>query len=144
MAQTHENHARYDPMFHFFVLPLLLINLAFSIYATIHHWPQHHRLFLWWIIMSLAFIVMAGGSRSAALRAQDRIIRLEERLRYRALLKPEEFEEARALTLGQIIALRFADDAELPALALRAAREHLTEKQIKKSIVSWRADDYRV
>jgi hypothetical protein len=141
MAQTHENHARYDPIF---VLPLFLINLAVSIYATIHHWPQHHRLLLWWIIMSIALIVMAGGSRSASLRAQDRIIRLEERLRYRALLKPEEFEEARALTLGQIIALRFASDAELPALALRAAGEHLTEKQIKKSIVSWRADDYRV
>jgi hypothetical protein len=142
--QSYANHTRYDPLFHFFVIPLLLVNLGFAIYATIHAWPGYRHTHLWWIVMSLVFLGLAGVARSSALRAQDRIIRLEERLRMALLLPTAELPIVEALTLRQIIALRFASDAELPALALRAATEGLTPKQIKQSIVTWRPDEHRV
>lgn len=142
--QTYKNHTRYDPQFHFIVLPLLVANFVATIHLTVHDWPRHHGLHLWWIVMSVVFIMIAGVARNSALRAQNRIIRLEERLRYTALLSPQDLAASGALTVGQIIALRFASDAELPALIKRAISENLTSKQIKQSIVSWRADDLRV
>ena len=143
-SQSYSSHTRYDPPFHFVLLPLLLFNLIFSIYATVHHWPRNHPLFLWWIVMSVALIVLAGVARSSAVKAQDRIIRLEERLRLAALLRPTEFGRARALTEAQLIALRFASDGELPSLASRALAENLTPKQIKQAIADWRPDHFRV
>lgn len=143
-TQSYSSHARYDPPFHFVLIPVLLINLGFSIYVTIHQWPQHRALFLWWVVMSLALFVLAGVARTSALRAQDRIIRLEERLRLSALLPSSELARTHALTKPQLIALRFASDAELPSLATRAATENLTPKQIKQAINNWRPDHFRV
>lgn len=142
--QSLSNHTRYDPPFHFVLVPILILNLIFSIYATVHHWPWHHPLFLWWIVMSLALLVLAGVARSSAVRAQDRLIRLEERLRLTALLPSTDHALIHTLTERQLIALRFASDAELHTLAVRAARENLTPKQIKESITSWRPDHFRV
>jgi len=79
-----------------------------------------------------------------ALRDQDRIIRLEERLRLASLVSASELIELDSLTMRQYIGLRFASNPELPDLARRAIREKLTEKQIKQAIVSWRADNDRV
>ena len=62
--QSFKNYTRWMPPFHFFVLPLLLLNFIFSIYATIHHWPEHRILFLWWIVMSIVLFIMAGLARS--------------------------------------------------------------------------------
>ncbi len=143
-SQSYRSHARFEPPFHFFLLPILLLNLGFAVYSTIHHWPQHRELFLWWILMSLALIVLAGVARGSALKAQDRIIRLEERLRLASLLSPDELSRSRSLTERQLIALRFASDAELPALVSRTLAENLTAKQIKESITSWRPDNFRV
>lgn len=142
--QSYKNHTRFDPLFHFIVLPLLIGNLGGMIHLTIHEWPHRYGLHLWWIVMSLVFIFIAGVARSSALRAQDRTILLEERLRYNALLPPSALATSANLAIRQIIALRFASDAELPGLITRAASEKLSSKQIKESIVSWRADDYRV
>ncbi len=142
--QSYSNHTRFDPPFHFVLLPILLLNLSFAVYATIHHWPQHRELFLWWIVMSFALVVLAGRARGSALKAQDRIIRLEERLRLASLLPPEELSGSRALTERQLIALRFASDAELPALVSRTLAENLTAKQIKETISNWRPDNFRV
>ena len=142
--QSSKNYARYDPPFHFFLLPMLLLNLVFAIYATIHSWPFYPHTHLWWIAMSVVFIMMAGNSRATALRAQDRLIRLEEQLRLADLLAEEQLGLIEAITIQQYIALRFASDAEVAALANRAAAENLTPKQIKESIVHWRADHYRV
>jgi hypothetical protein len=143
-AQSYNNHARWDPPFHYFLLPILLINLIFSIIVTIDHWPEHHALFGWWIVMSFALIVLAGSARVSALKAQDRIIRLEERLRLAALLSPEELAFSQALTESQLIGLRFASDAELPALVARTLKDGLTQDEIKKAIVHWRPDYFRV
>lgn len=142
--QSFKNHTRFDPPFHFFVLPMLLLNLGFAIYATIHSWPNYEHTHLWWIAMSIVFFVMAGISRSSALRAQDRIIRLEEQLRLADLLAEEELGLIEALSIRQYIGLRFASDAEVAALAKRAVAENLTEKQIKESILNWRPDNHRV
>ena len=142
--QSYSKHTRYDPPFHFVLLPILLVNLGFSIYATIHCWPQHRALFLWWIVMSLALLILAFKGRGFALKAQDRVIRLEERLRLAALLPAAALERSHALTESQLVALRFASDEELPALSERAVAENLDPREIKKSINKWRADNFRV
>ena len=140
--QTYANHTRRSPAFMFTIIALT-VNLIFSIYATVHAWPGFRHTHLWWIVMSVVFLVMAGNARSAALRVQDRVIRLEERLRLEALL-PGEPELVKGLTIPQLIALRFASDAEAAALARRAGAKNLTPKQIKQGIVNWRPDTFRV
>jgi hypothetical protein len=142
--QNLQNHTRFNPPFHFFVLPMLLLNFIFSIYATIHAWPSYQHTHLWWIAMSVVFFVMAGLGREAALRAQDRIIRLEERLRLTALLPAEDRAHISELSIKQLIALRFASDAEIPALVRKTLTQNLEPKAIKQSIVTWRADYHRV
>jgi len=142
--QTYKNHTRFDPVWHYFILPVLLLNILFSIAATIHHWPNHRILFCWWILLSVVLFMAVGTARGHSLKAQDRIIRLEERLRMSALLSPEEFKSSSALTEPQLIALRFASDDELPALVKRTLDEGLTQKQIKASINKWRPDYFRV
>ena len=142
--QNLKNHGRLDPAFHFFILPMLLLNLIFSIYVTIHHWPEHRALFLWWIVMSLVLFMIAGRGRDRALVVQDRIIRLEERLRLHALLPPDERAHIDELSVKQLIALRFASDDELPALVRKTLTQNLEPKAIKQSIINWRGDYYRV
>jgi hypothetical protein len=142
--QNYKNHTRLHPPFHFFVLPMLLLNFFFSVYLTIHHWPEHRALFCWWMVLSIVIFMGFGLSRSYALKAQDRIIRLEEKLRFHALLPPDLLARSQALTVKQIIALRFASDSELPALVKRTLDENLEPKQIKQSITTWRPDYLRV
>jgi hypothetical protein len=142
--QSFKSHTRWDPPFHFFVLPMLLLNFIFAIYSTIHHWPYDPRLHIWWIVMALALFVAAGTARGAALRAQDRIIRLEERLRLAELLPAAEHASIAELSIDQLIALRFARDEELPALTQKTLSQGLDRKAIKQSIVNWRADNNRV
>jgi hypothetical protein len=142
--QSFKNHMRFYAPFHFGLMPVLVFNLIFSIYDTVHRYPEHKYLFHWWIVMSIAFILMAILGRRQSLKAQDRIIRLEERLRLAALLPANEQAHINEFTTGQLIALRFASDAELPALARRALTQNLECKAIKEAIVNWRADDLRV
>ena len=141
--QSYKSHTRFDPPLHFFVLPLLLVNIATAGYAAIHSSGAFYRLSLWWILIGVVLVVMAGTLRGEALRVQDRVIRLEERQRLAELLSPAEMEVARGLTVRQLVALRFAPDAELPGLAVRAAREGMDAKGIKQAIVNWRADLHR-
>jgi hypothetical protein len=123
---------------------MLLLNFIFSVYVTIRDWPEHWALHLWWIAMSIVFFVMAGLSRGAALTVQDRIIRLEERLRLHALLPAEERPHINELSIKQLIALRFASDEELPALVRKTLTQNLEPKAIKESIINWRGDYHRV
>jgi hypothetical protein len=142
--QSYKNHTRMDPPFHFFLMPMLLLNLGFAIYATIHSWPFLAHRDLWWVVMSVVLFFMLAKSRLYALQNQDRIIRLEEKLRLAAVVSPEQLAELDSLTVKQYVALRFASNPELPELARRAVRERLTPKQIKEAIVAWRADLERV
>jgi hypothetical protein len=142
--QNFKNHARFDPIFHFILLPLLIANIIRSIYVTIHQWPHRSGIHLWGIAMAVVWFMMTGLIRVYANKNQDRIIRLEERLRYTALLSPDLLTRSASLSVAQIVGLRFASDAELPALIERALAENLTQKQIKQNIQSWRADNARV
>jgi hypothetical protein len=146
-AQTYKNHIRWDPAWHFFIMPVMMLNIVVAAYVTVSHWHYpnpHHKLFLWWIVMSVVLFMAFMKARMYPLKAQDRIIRLEERLRLQALLSGEELAASQALTEDQLIGLRFASDAELPALAARALKENLTRDQIKQAVVNWRPDNFRV
>ncbi len=141
--QTYKNHARFHPPFHFFVAPILLINVIVTIVVLVREWPRHIALHAWIVVIAFALLMLAGVARSTALRVQDRVIRLEEQLRYQRLLTAELLAAAGSLTIKQIIALRFASDAELPALMQRTLSENLEPKAIKQAITNWRADYLR-
>jgi Family of unknown function (DUF6526) len=139
--QSYANHARFDPGFHFVLLPLTLVGVILGIISLVRHPGLDSTL---WLLLAVALFLTAGKARGYALKAQDRVIRLEERLRLSMLLPEAVRPRIAELTEPQLIALRFASDAEVPALAIRALNEGLTNKQIKTSIQSWRADTFRV
>ncbi len=138
--QNYKNHTRFDPVFHFFLAPLLLVNIGVAVHHAVRHpgWQSG-----WLIVLSVVLFVMLLF-RGYSLKVQDRIIRLEEQMRLMWLLPKEQHGWIGELTMKQLIALRFASNAELPALAERARRDKLTQKQIKQAIVTWRADTHRV
>jgi len=140
--QTFANHTRWQPPIHFFVLPVLLINVF---WAAIVFVKDPNRNSGWWIIVSLALLVLLFFVRLNPLKAQDRIIRLEEKLRYQQILSPALLQQTSALTTGQIIALRFAGDDELEELVGAVLAGKFTKNsEIKRAIKHWRADTFRV
>ena len=140
--QTFANHVRWQPPFHYFVLPVMLINLIWSIVLFVKAPGPTSG---WWIIVSLALLVLAPFVRLNPLKAQDRIIRLEEKLRYQQILSPALCQQTSALNPGQIIALRFAGDDELEELVGAVLAGKLTEnREIKRAIKHWRSDTFRV
>lgn len=142
--QSYKNHARVDRPMHFFVFPVLIVNVAVAIYIAIHFRHDYPWLGHWSILVSLALLVLAFRCRVNDLKLQDRIIRLEERLRLASLLPPSELAYANELSVRQLVALRFASDAELPALVHKTLTQNLEPKAIKQSIAQWRADNHRV
>lgn len=144
--QTYSNHTRWYPLFHFVVMPLLVLNLLSHLVRLILAAPESGRKALaFWTVLSLALILLALASRLQSLKAQDRVIRLEERLRYREVLSPELAKRAEGLRTGQIIALRFAPDEELTGLVERTLNgEFAKTKDIKLAIKNWRGDYLRV
>ena len=139
--QTYANHGRFHPIFHFVLAPILLINLTVSIVWLVRH-PTFSSV--WYLVMSVALFIMGTLVRVNPMKVQDRVIRLEERLRLYALLPESQRARIPELTEDQLVGLRFAPDEELPTLAQRAINEHLTRKDIKKAIVNWRPDHWRV
>ena len=140
-AQSYSHHAKYDPGFHFFVLPLFLINILVVGYLLFRN-PGIGGA--WLLLLSVAFLVHAARTRGYATHLQDRVIRLEERLRLGAILEEPLRSRIGELTDSQLVGLRFASDAELPALAQRALDEKLSRSDIKKAITNWRPDYSRV
>ncbi|HEY8186120.1 MAG TPA: DUF6526 family protein [Pyrinomonadaceae bacterium] len=141
-AQTFANHTRWHPPFHFFVLPVMLINFIWSIvqFFMAPGWNSG-----WWVVVSLALAALTVFVRTNSLRVQDRIIRLEERLRYQQLLSSAVAQQTGALSISQICALRFAADEELEDLVSAVATGKLANpKEIKRAIKNWRADTFRV
>ena len=144
--QTYANHTRWYPLFHFVVVPLLALNFLSHLVRLYMAEPNSGRKTLaFWTLLSFTLILLALAARLQALKAQDRVIRLEERLRYREVLSPELAKRAHDLRTGQIIALRFAPDEELAGLVERTLNgEFASNKEIKLAIKNWRGDYLRV
>ncbi len=140
-TQSAANHTKYDPITHFVLMPIFVINLGLSIYWAVHDPERRLGLDLWLVVLALALILVNMKMRIYSLRVQDRLIRLEERLRVAALASAAE---ASRLSPGQLIALRFASDEELPMLVTHTLGEGLTSRQIKERITSWRPDSVRI
>ena len=139
--QSYASHAKIDPAFHLFVLPVLLINILVVAYLLFHY-PGIGGA--WLLLVSVALLVLAGRLRSWATHLQDRVIRVEERIRLAAILPEALRPRIDELSDSQIVGLRFASDAELPALFQRAIDEKLSRSDIKKAITDWRPDYSRV
>lgn len=141
-AQNYANHARYVPGYHFVLFGILVLTIIGSVVNFSVSLGDHQRLYSASLLMvlSVCVLVTAFYARVFALKAQDRAIRAEENLRHFSLtgklLDPR-------LSVQQIVALRFACDAEFVALAARAASENLDPKVIKQAVKTWRADEYR-
>ncbi|MFL5477706.1 MAG: DUF6526 family protein [Gemmatimonadaceae bacterium] len=141
-VQTYGTHRRYLPAFHFFALPVLLANSILKLWDFARH-PA--TITAWAALVAIAIAVGLFTARTMALRAQDRIIRFEERTRLDRLLPPSLRERAASLSTSQLIALRFAPDNELPDLAKRVIDGELHSRaDIKRAIRGWRPDDLRV
>jgi len=139
--QTYANHARFDPPFHFFVLPVVLITTIAIIVRAVR---EPSLWSVWLVVVVFAGMVAVFKIRLNPLKVQDRVIRLEERLRMMALLPEATRSRIGELTDGQFVGLRFASDEELPALVKRALDEKLSRKDIKKAVTNWRPDYSRV
>ena len=142
--QNYKNHVRYYPPHHFVFYPVLMILLGFSIYYI----SKYEEQALVWTFIALSFFMIGYIAfmlrQHYALNNQNRIIRLELRFRYFVLTgqRFETFEDI--LSEGQLFALRFASDEELPPLIQRAVKENITPDEIKKSIINWLPDQMRV
>jgi hypothetical protein len=146
--QTLANHTRFDPPFHFYILPIFGIALIMTIvhfFAHLSHgdFRDHFHAFLL-ILLALAFLLLALKVRLYAIKVQDRVIRLEERLRLTQLLQEPLRSRIPELTEDQLCGLRFASDAEIPKLVERTLKENLKRADIKKAIQTWRPDYWRV
>lgn len=146
--QTFANHTRFDPLFHFFLVPMLTFGLVMSLIHLFRHLRQDSSrgnvYSFWLVLLAVALLVWVFKTRLYALKVQDRVIRLEERLRLIELLHEPLRSRIPELTEGQLVGVRFASDAEVPALVERTLNEKLSSKDIKKSIKNWRADYWRV
>ena len=146
--QTFANHTRFDPLFHFFFIPIFGMGVIMSLIHFFYHLRESdlrgnfHSFLIF--VLAIALLVLVFKTRLYALKVQDRVIRLEERLRLMHLLQEPLRSRIPELTEGQLIGLRFASDAEVPALVERALKETLSRSDIKKSIKMWRPDYWRV
>ena len=142
-AQNFSNHRRTVPMFHLVLLPVLLLTLIGAAVNLYESWGDHERMYSASLILVLTFCLVLASlfARIFALKAQDRAIRAEENLRHYVMTG--KLLDARLEPL-QIVALRFAADAEFVALADRAAAEAMKPGAIKHAVKNWRADLYRV
>lgn len=139
--QNLSNHTRWDPLFHFIAAPVSLLTLI----GAIVHAVRHFSIWNVWVVVAVATaVVMLGRLRGYSLMVQDRVIRLEERLRLMGLCGEPLRSRIHELSIRQLTALRFASDAEAAALAERALTSNLTNKQIKQAIQVWRPDEHRV
>ncbi len=140
-VQNFKNHARLVPPFHFFVLPVFLMNL---IYSLVRLKDGVTFFSVWNAVMALALLMAVLLLRVAVLTVQDRVIRLEMQIRLEHLLAPELRPRIAEFTLDQLVGLRFAGDDELPVLARQVLDEKLTDRKIiKQRVKDWRPDFLR-
>jgi hypothetical protein len=140
--QSFSNHVKWVPTYHFFVIPVLVLNFILAIVRVVRHgvtWDSAVHM-----LTAAALLIFVFNARVFALKVQDRVIRMEERQRMAKLL-PEDLQgRIGEFTTGQLVALRFAGDDELPTLARKVLNEKLTNvKAIKQMVQRWRVDDLR-
>jgi hypothetical protein len=140
--QSYATHRRFHPLFHFFAFPVLAINLLLVLYNFVRHpiWQVG-----WSVLVAAALVATVLLARSYSLRQQDRIIRLEERLRLQMLLPDDLRPRINEIRTSQLIALRFCSDEELPEAARAVlAGEVKAPDEIKRRVTQWRADHHRI
>jgi hypothetical protein len=142
--QSFKNHGRLDPPFHVVLFFILVANLIFSVIHMIRHHEDAYFIGPWFVVLSLVVFIPFFKLRTYPLKVQDRVIRLEERIRLQALAPAEWHAQIYKLSEDQLIGLRFAADDEVVELAKQALEHNLTRKQIKERIKSWRADNWRI
>jgi hypothetical protein len=142
--QNFKNHASFDPSYHYFASAALLVNLVLGVILIVLSLHTQLLLSIWIVILSIVLILLYIKLRVYPLKIQDRIIRLEERLRMEALLPEPLRKRIPELTEDQLIGLRFASDAELPSLVELTLDKQLNRKQIKELIQEWRPDHWRI
>ena len=140
-AQHFGNHVRFLPAYHFVAFPLFFINFCYAAYQAVVHLSVATVV---GFLLAVGLVLLFFLSRTMVVTVQDRVIRLEERLRMRALLPADLQPRIDEFTVKQLVALRFASDAELPALARKVVEGKIEDQQtIKKMVASWRADCQR-
>jgi uncharacterized protein DUF6526 len=136
--QSFQNHAKFFPPFHFVVLPILLINIVSSIVHLVHDFSVRSVISL---LVAIALLLLAFSARVMALTVQDRVIRLEMRLRMLQVLPADMRPRIGEFTVNQLVSLRFAGDTELPELARKVLQDKITErKAIKQLVRDWQPD----
>jgi len=140
-TQNFQNHARLMPLFHQVTAPILGINLIWSIYEVVH---VHSLNSVDMLLLAIGLFTLAISARLMVLSVQDRVIRLEMRLRMQQVLPPDLRTRIAEFTVPQLIALRFAGDDELPELSRKVLDQNLSDgKAIKKMVRNWQADFLR-
>lgn len=139
--QTYTNHRRFVPLYHFALFGILVVNLLWSVLRAVRAFSFESA---WGILMAFAFLAMFFYMRIFALTVQDRVIRLEMRLRLKDVLPGELRDRIAELTPGQLIALRFASDGELPDLVREVLSANIQDRDvIKRKVRNWQADHLR-
>lgn len=141
VLQNYGNHTRFDPLYHFFALPVVMLSVIVTLVHCLH---RRNWFSIWLVIFSIAIVVVTLKARLYATTLQDRIIRMEERHRLHGLLSDPLRARIGELSEAQLVGLRFASDAEIPGLVEVALASKLSSTEIKKAIRIWRPDDFRV
>ena len=140
-VQSYKKHARWLPLFHFFVIPVLLVNVVLELWGLVQ---APGVWMLWRVVFAIGLLGLGFLSRTQALTVQDRLIRLEMRLKLRQLLPPDLQPRISDLTHRQLVALRFASDQELPELVREVLAGRLgSSRDIKMRVKDWQADKLR-
>ena len=137
-VQNFANHSRLVPPYHMFVIPIFMVNFVWRLvqlkdgitFASIMN-----------VLLAIAFVILVLYARLFTLTVQDRVIRLEMRMRLERLLPADLRSRIPEFTVAQLISLRFAGDEELATLARQVLDEKLNDrKSIKRRIKNWQAD----
>ena len=142
-TQSFANHRRFYPLYHYFALPILYANIVMTLVYAYRH-PGTIKWNIWQIIMSLALVIAVVALRSSTIIVQNRVIRLEQRLRLAALLPERLRARVPELSVSQLVGLRFASESELPSLVERCLSGDLKSgEDVKRAITTWQPDFLR-
>jgi hypothetical protein len=135
--QNYKNHARFFPLYHFVTFPIILANAIYALMQLRRGLTLPSVMFAG---TAVALVLLTFIARYFALRVQDRVIRLEMRLRLKEILPASMHADINRLSISQMVGLRFAGDAEMPALVATALKDNLKGNDIKKLVTDWQAD----